>query len=70
MPSHTHHHACLLLPQNGLCVREAGVGHHTETITALVWISEKAGFLSGSMDRKVVLWVNIVDYTSCFDDTH
>ncbi|TDL25023.1 WD40 repeat-like protein [Rickenella mellea] len=41
-------------PKTGLCVRELDA--HTETVTSLVWLPDGSGFLSGSMDRKIILW--------------
>lgn len=30
--------------------------NHAETVSALVWLPDGSGFMSGSLDRKIVLW--------------
>jgi WD40 repeat protein len=29
---------------------------HSETVTALTWLPDNSGFISGAMDRKIILW--------------
>jgi WD repeat-containing protein 26 len=33
---------------------------HHETVTALVWLPDGSGFISGALDRKIILWVSSV----------
>lgn len=30
---------------------------HTDTVTALSWLPDNSGFISASMDRKIIIWV-------------
>ncbi|KAG2041821.1 WD40-repeat-containing domain protein [Suillus americanus] len=30
--------------------------NHAETVSALVWLPDGSGFMSGSLDRKIILW--------------
>lgn len=49
----------LILPfcQTGICIRTLDA--HTETVSALAWVPDGSGFLSGSQDRKIILWVRL-----------
>ena len=31
---------------------------HNETVSALEWLPDGSGFLSGGLDRKIILWVS------------
>jgi WD40 repeat protein len=31
--------------------------NHAETVSALAWLPDGSGFMSGSLDRKIILWV-------------
>ena len=41
--------------QTGLCIRVLDT--HLETVTALAWLPDGSGFISGGLDRKIILWV-------------
>jgi WD repeat-containing protein 26 len=30
---------------------------HAEVVTALAWLPDGSGFISGGLDRKIILWV-------------
>lgn len=32
---------------------------HTDVVTALVWLPDGSGFISGGLDRKIILWVSV-----------
>ncbi|KAI0063418.1 WD40 repeat-like protein [Artomyces pyxidatus] len=40
--------------QTGVCIRT--IEAHTETVSALAWVPDGSGFISGSQDRKITLW--------------
>lgn len=40
--------------KTGLCIRTLEA--HTETVSALAWVPDGSGFISGSQDRKIILW--------------
>ncbi|KAA1469347.1 WD40 repeat-like protein [Dentipellis sp. KUC8613] len=40
--------------QTGICIRTLDA--HTETVSALAWVPDGSGFISGSQDRKIILW--------------
>lgn len=40
--------------KTGVCLRT--LEEHTETVTALAWLPDGSGFISGGLDRKVVHW--------------
>jgi WD40 repeat protein len=42
------------LSQTGTLIRTLEA--HTETVTALAWLPDNSGFISGGMDRKIILW--------------
>lgn len=31
---------------------------HTDVVTALIWLPDGSGFISGGLDRKIILWVS------------
>ena len=33
--------------------------HHTDVVTALAWLPDGSGFISGGLDRKIILWVRV-----------
>lgn len=39
-------------------MRKLETGSHTETVSALEWLPDGTGFLSGAFDRKIILWVS------------
>ncbi|EIN07189.1 WD40 repeat-like protein [Punctularia strigosozonata HHB-11173 SS5] len=41
--------------QTGACMGKLPSAHH-ETVTALVWLPDGSGFISGALDRKIILW--------------
>ncbi|KAF8637401.1 hypothetical protein AX17_002896 [Amanita inopinata Kibby_2008] len=40
--------------QTGVCLRS--LEEHTETVTALAWLPDGSGFISGGLDRKIIQW--------------
>ncbi|KAF9469272.1 WD40 repeat-like protein, partial [Collybia nuda] len=40
--------------KTGLCIRS--MEEHTETVTALVWLPDGTGFISGGLDCKIIHW--------------
>ncbi|OBZ72373.1 Metacaspase-1 [Grifola frondosa] len=40
--------------RTGLCLRELEA--HTEVVTALAWLPDGSGFISGGLDRTIILW--------------
>ncbi|THH17111.1 hypothetical protein EW146_g3632 [Bondarzewia mesenterica] len=40
--------------KTGVCLRTLEA--HTETVSALAWVPDGSGFISGSQDRKIILW--------------
>ncbi|TFY66673.1 hypothetical protein EVG20_g4410 [Dentipellis fragilis] len=40
--------------KTGVCFRTLDA--HTETVSALAWVPDGSGFISGSQDRKIILW--------------
>jgi WD repeat-containing protein 26 len=40
--------------QSGTLIRTLEA--HNETVTALAWLPDNSGFISGGMDRKIILW--------------
>ncbi|THH10834.1 hypothetical protein EW145_g1054 [Phellinidium pouzarii] len=40
--------------KTGRCIRE--MSSHEETVSALEWLPDGLGFLSGGMDRKIIIW--------------
>ena len=44
--------------QTGACIRT--LDEHTGTVTAVSWLPDGTGFITGALDRKVIIWV-------CFD---
>ncbi|KAH9066471.1 WD40 repeat-like protein [Lactarius vividus] len=40
--------------ETGICIRT--IEAHTETVSALAWVPDGSGFISGSQDRKINLW--------------
>lgn len=47
---------CLL--QTGVCIRVLD-SQHQEIVTALSWLPDGSGFISGGLDRKIILWVRV-----------
>lgn len=41
--------------QTGICTRVLEA--HTEVVTSLAWLPDGTGFISGGLDRKIILWV-------------
>jgi len=50
--------------QTGVCLET--LTEHSETVTALAWLPNGTGFLSGALDGKVIHWVTI----SCTLQSH
>ncbi|KAI0724985.1 WD40 repeat-like protein [Fomitopsis betulina] len=48
------HHIKLWNTRTGLCVRSLEV--HTDVVTALAWLPDGSGFISGGLDRKIIHW--------------
>lgn len=44
--------------QTGSCIRT--MDEHTETVTALSWLPDGSGFISGALDRKIIQWVGLL----------
>jgi len=40
--------------KTAVCIRT--LDGHSEPVTALVWLPDNSGFISGSLDRKIILW--------------
>jgi WD40 repeat protein len=40
--------------KTGLCMRMLEV--HSETVTSLAWLPDGSGFISGGLDRRIILW--------------
>ncbi|KAF8623533.1 hypothetical protein AX15_006309 [Amanita polypyramis BW_CC] len=40
--------------RTGVCLRT--LEDHTETVTALAWLPDGSGFISGGLDRKIIQW--------------
>ncbi|KAH9483891.1 WD repeat-containing protein 26-like protein [Psilocybe cubensis] len=40
--------------KTGVCIRT--LEEHTETVTAISWLPDGTGFISGGLDRKIVIW--------------
>ncbi|RDX46846.1 WD40 repeat-like protein [Lentinus brumalis] len=40
--------------RTGLCIRV--LNDHTDVVTALAWLPDGSGFISGGLDRKICLW--------------
>nr|ANC28035.1 WD-repeat protein [Polyporus umbellatus] len=40
--------------RTGLCTRV--LDQHTDVVTALAWLPDGSGFISGGLDRKIILW--------------
>ncbi|KAF8831105.1 hypothetical protein HHX47_DHR1000262 [Lentinula edodes] len=40
--------------KTGSCIRT--MDEHTETVTALSWLPDGSGFISGALDRKIIQW--------------
>lgn len=53
-------HICV---QTGECIRTLEDGKdgqnrgHMETVTAICWVPDGSGFVSGALDKKIILWV-------------
>jgi WD40 repeat protein len=42
--------------KTGVCTRT--LDFHTEAVTAISWLPDGSGFISGSLDRKIIIWVS------------
>ena len=42
--------------KTGVCIRT--LEDHTETVTAISWLPDGSGFISGGLDRKIIIWVS------------
>ncbi|KAI0797559.1 WD40 repeat-like protein [Abortiporus biennis] len=40
--------------KTGVCIRT--IDHHSDVVTALIWLPNNSGFISGGLDRKIILW--------------
>jgi WD40 repeat protein len=40
--------------KTGVCIRT--LDDHTETVTAISWLPDGSGFVSGGLDRKIIIW--------------
>ncbi|KDR73582.1 hypothetical protein GALMADRAFT_620676 [Galerina marginata CBS 339.88] len=40
--------------KTGACIRT--LDKHTETVTAISWLPDGTGFISGGLDRKIIIW--------------
>ena len=51
--------------QTGACIRT--LDEHTETVTAISWLPDGTGFITGALDRKVIIWVCLDSFLAlCF----
>jgi WD40 repeat protein len=50
-------------PQSGILIRT--IEAHTETVSALAWVPDGSGFISGSQDRRINLWVRHCRLSTC-----
>jgi len=57
-------HAYTQILKTGACIRTLDQ-HHEETVTALSWLPDGSGFISGGLDRKITIWVS---YSICIFD--
>ncbi|KAF9059529.1 WD40 repeat-like protein [Rhodocollybia butyracea] len=48
------HHIKLWNTKTGSCLRT--MEDHTETVTALSWLPDGSGFISGALDRRIIQW--------------
>jgi len=48
-----------LILKTGACMRT--LEEHSETVTAISWLPDGSGFISGGLDRKVIIWVSRVN---------
>ena len=42
--------------KTGVCIRT--LEDHTEPVTAISWLPDGSGFISGGLDRKIIIWVS------------
>ena len=56
-PSSPLSHALTLGSQNGGCMQVLDA--HSDVVTALAWLPDGTGFISGGLDRKIILWVRV-----------
>ncbi|KAF9484688.1 WD40 repeat-like protein [Pholiota conissans] len=40
--------------KTGICIRT--LDEHTETVTAIAWLPDGTGFITGALDRRIVVW--------------
>ena len=40
--------------KTGVCIRT--IEEHTESVTAISWLPDGSGFISGGLDRKIIIW--------------
>ena len=55
---HPHRRGLLTLSppsQSGVLIRVLDA--HSDVVTALAWLPDGSGFISGGLDRKIILWV-------------
>lgn len=45
--------------QTGVMIR--ALDTHSDVVTALIWLPDGSGFISGGLDRKIFLWVSVAD---------
>ena len=43
--------------KTGVCMHDLRKGH-TDTVTALRWLPDGSRFISGSMDKNIMVWVS------------
>jgi WD40 repeat protein len=43
--------------KTGVCLRILDA--HSYTVTSLAWLPDDSGFISGSLDQKIFLWVRL-----------
>ena len=52
-------------PKTGVCINT--LDEHTDTVTAISWLPDGSGFISGGLDGKVIHWVR---GTTFFSPSH
>ncbi|KAF8891225.1 WD40 repeat-like protein [Infundibulicybe gibba] len=48
------HHIKMWNAKTGVCMRD--LEDHSEPVTALAWLPDGSGFISGGLDRRIILW--------------
>jgi WD40 repeat protein len=55
---------CLIsphIPKTGVCINT--VNEHTDMVTALSWLPDRSGFISGGLDCRIIHWVRGIAFS-------